>query len=214
MTCRPDRATTSGIVRPGAVTFWEPGRSARCVFCPTTSGRRLPSPYPKHQEETGMQDHGSIRRRRHPPGHQRRRRTRRTGRTAGGGGLSHHISGLPPAAPLARLLRAHRLGRRRGDGHLGIGLTRHLTAAGVQVVDVDRPNRQNRRRRGKFDSHRRRRRSPGGPIGRGQHHRQVPGGQRRGHPDPPHRPLERPGRPAPGDEPAAELGGHGTRRTA
>ena len=38
-----------------------------------------------------------------------------------------------------------------GTGTYGAGLTRHLTQAGVKVVEVDRPNRQRRRRRGKSD---------------------------------------------------------------
>lgn len=38
-----------------------------------------------------------------------------------------------------------------GTGTYGAGLTRHLTQAGVQVIEVDRPNRQRRRRRGKSD---------------------------------------------------------------
>ena len=38
-----------------------------------------------------------------------------------------------------------------GTGTYGAGLTRHLTHAGVQVIEVDRPNRQRRRRRGKSD---------------------------------------------------------------
>ena len=39
-----------------------------------------------------------------------------------------------------------------GTGSYGAGLARHLTAAGVDVVDVNRPNRQMRRRRGKTDT--------------------------------------------------------------
>ena len=39
-----------------------------------------------------------------------------------------------------------------GCGSWGAGLARHLTAAGVDVVEVNRPNRQTRRRRGKSDS--------------------------------------------------------------
>jgi hypothetical protein len=35
-----------------------------------------------------------------------------------------------------------------GTGTYGAGLTRLLTGAGVQVIEVDRPNRQRRRRRG------------------------------------------------------------------
>ena len=39
-----------------------------------------------------------------------------------------------------------------GTGSYGAGLTRHLAAAGDDVVDVNRPNRQTRRRRGKTDT--------------------------------------------------------------
>jgi transposase len=38
-----------------------------------------------------------------------------------------------------------------GTGAYGAGLTRYLRAAGQQVVEVDRPNRQTRRRQGKSD---------------------------------------------------------------
>ena len=38
-----------------------------------------------------------------------------------------------------------------GTGSYGVGLTRHLHNAGVAVVEVDRPNRQTRRRLGKSD---------------------------------------------------------------
>ena len=40
-----------------------------------------------------------------------------------------------------------------GTGSYGAGLTRYLQAAGVMVVEVDRPNRQRRRRAGKSDTH-------------------------------------------------------------
>ena len=40
-----------------------------------------------------------------------------------------------------------------GTGSYGAGLTRHLHGAGIQVVEVDRPNRQRRRRAGKSDTH-------------------------------------------------------------
>jgi transposase len=40
-----------------------------------------------------------------------------------------------------------------GTGSYGAGLTRHLHAQGVRVVEVDRPNRQRRRRAGKSDTH-------------------------------------------------------------
>lgn len=55
---------------------------------------------------------------------------------------------------LLRWLRRHgdlvRVGV-EGTGAYGAGITRFLTAAGVDVVEVDRPNRQLRRRRGKSD---------------------------------------------------------------
>ncbi|HAS10988.1 MAG TPA: IS110 family transposase [Acidimicrobiaceae bacterium] len=38
-----------------------------------------------------------------------------------------------------------------GCGSYGAGLARHLTEAGVTVIEVDRPNRRRRRRRGKSD---------------------------------------------------------------
>ncbi len=39
-----------------------------------------------------------------------------------------------------------------GTGSYGVGLTRHLVGSGVEVVEVNRPNRQMRRRRGKSDT--------------------------------------------------------------
>jgi transposase len=39
-----------------------------------------------------------------------------------------------------------------GTGSYGAGLCRHLTGAGIAVVEVDRPNRQVRRREGKTDT--------------------------------------------------------------
>ena len=38
-----------------------------------------------------------------------------------------------------------------GTGSWGVGLARFLAAAGVEVVEVDRPNRQVRRKQGKSD---------------------------------------------------------------
>jgi len=40
-----------------------------------------------------------------------------------------------------------------GTGSYGAGLTRHLQGVGIVVVEVDRPNRQRRRRVGKSDTH-------------------------------------------------------------
>jgi transposase len=57
-----------------------------------------------------------------------------------------------------------------GTGSYGAGLARHLAAAGVRVVEVDRPDRQDRHRQGKSDpamrSARRGRCRPGGRRGR------------------------------------------------
>lgn len=39
-----------------------------------------------------------------------------------------------------------------GTGSYGAGITRHLTEAGIQVLEVDRPDRSDRRRRGKSDT--------------------------------------------------------------
>ena len=39
-----------------------------------------------------------------------------------------------------------------GTGSYGTGLTRHLVEAGIEVVEVNRPNRRLRRLRGKTDS--------------------------------------------------------------
>jgi transposase len=57
-----------------------------------------------------------------------------------------------------------------GTGSYGAGLARHLAAAGVRVVEVDRADRQDRHRQGKSDpamrSARRGPTSPGGHRGR------------------------------------------------
>jgi len=55
---------------------------------------------------------------------------------------------------LAWLRRHGRLQRVgvEGTGTYGVGLTRYLTGEGVAVVEVDRPNRQVRRRHGKTDT--------------------------------------------------------------
>ena len=60
-----------------------------------------------------------------------------------------------------------------GTGSYGAGLARHITAAGVRVVEVDRADRQDRHRAGKsdpLDAVARRRRAvrpgPGAPQGR------------------------------------------------
>ena len=62
----------------------------------------------------------------------------------------------PPAgddalAPLARAIGPIALVGIEGTGSYGVGLTRHLHRAGLAVVEVDRPNRQRRRLKGKSD---------------------------------------------------------------
>jgi transposase len=52
-----------------------------------------------------------------------------------------------------------------GAGSYGAGLARHVTAAGVQVVAVDRPGRQGRRRPGNSDPPGRARGAPKGRDG-------------------------------------------------
>jgi transposase len=54
-----------------------------------------------------------------------------------------------------------------GTGSYGAGLARYLAAAGVQVVEVDRADRQDRHRQGKSDpAMRSARRGPRSPAGR------------------------------------------------
>ena len=48
----------------------------------------------------------------------------------------------------ALLRRASPRSASKGTGAYGAGLARHLSAAGVPVLEVNRPNRQARRRRG------------------------------------------------------------------
>ena len=54
-------------------------------------------------------------------------------------------------APMESWGRICRVGV-EGTGSYGAGLTRHLAEAGIGVVEVNRPNRQLRRRRGKDDT--------------------------------------------------------------
>lgn len=56
---------------------------------------------------------------------------------------------------MLRWMRGHgdvRLVGIEGTGSYGAGITRHLTEAGVEVVEVNRPDRSDRRRRGKSDT--------------------------------------------------------------
>src|SRR5690348_11087793 len=54
-----------------------------------------------------------------------------------------------------------------GTGSYGAGLARHLAAAGVRVVEVDRPDRQDRARQGKSGPAGCGQRGAGGAVGKG-----------------------------------------------
>ena len=60
-------------------------------------------------------------------------------------------AGYARPAGLAERVRERLPGRHRGDRQLRRGLARHVTAAGIRVVEVDRSDRQDRRRQGKSD---------------------------------------------------------------
>ena len=61
-----------------------------------------------------------------------------------------------------------------GTGAYGAGLARHLRGRGLMVIEVDRPNRQDRRRNGKSDRARRDRSGAGGVVGPGVGDREDP----------------------------------------
>jgi transposase len=75
-----------------------------------------------------------------------------TGRILGSNSFPTTVAGFRHL--LAWMRRHGTLGRVgvEGTGAYGAGLARFLTAAGVEVVEVDRPNRQLRRSRGKSDT--------------------------------------------------------------
>ena len=74
-------------------------------------------------------------------------------------GTGHHIRTGPEKCAKPELKRsrwrtlpcAARSRKRTAPKGTGSGLARHLRASGVEVVEVDRPNRQSRRRTGKSD---------------------------------------------------------------
>jgi len=61
-----------------------------------------------------------------------------------------------------------------GTGSYGAGLARHVGAAGVRVVEVDRSDRQDRRRQGKSRPAGCRQRCPGRPVRPGPRRGQGP----------------------------------------
>ncbi len=62
-----------------------------------------------------------------------------------------------------------------GTGSYGAGLARHVATAGIRVVEVDRSDRQDRRRQGKTRPSRRRQRRPGRAVRPGPRRPERPG---------------------------------------
>ena len=93
-----------------------------------------------------------MRWRRHPPRDWGHRGGGRQRRRLGGGVVPGRPLGLCGVVGLAARLRATstRVGV-EGAGSYGAGLARFLRRAGVEIVEVDRPNRQARHRAGKWD---------------------------------------------------------------
>ncbi len=88
-----------------------------------------------------------------------------------------------------------------GTGSHGAGLSRHITTAGIRVVEVDRCDRQDRRRQGKPRPARRGQRRPGRPVRPGPRRTERPRRRRRGHPRVNGRQAQRPRRADPDHQP-------------
>jgi hypothetical protein len=71
---------------------------------------------------------------------------------AGHRGVLHHPGRLPGPGRLAARLGRRAPGRDRGHWQLWRRVTRHLGEAGIEVAEVVRPDRSDRRRRGKNDT--------------------------------------------------------------
>jgi transposase len=67
-----------------------------------------------------------------------------------------------------------------GTGSYGVGVTRHLTDGGIEVLEVDRPDRSEHRRRGKDDDVDAIKRRPGRPTRTAHQHPQDRGRRRVG----------------------------------
>ena len=87
-----------------------------------------------------------------------------------------------------------------GTGSYGAGLARYITAAGIRVVEVDRSDRQDRRRQGKSDPLDADR-GPGGAVWPGPRRAEGPGWCRGGDPGADGRPAQCRGRAHPDDQP-------------
>jgi transposase len=88
-----------------------------------------------------------------------------------------------------------------GTGSYGAGLARHVAAVGIRVVEVDRSDRQDRRRQGKSDPPGRRQRRPCRAVRPGPRRAERPGRLRRGDPRADGRQAQRPRRADPDHQP-------------
>jgi transposase len=88
---------------------------------------------------------------RHAPRRPRGGCSRRTRRPTRRGELRHHGAGYRRLPRWLEGFGTIELVGVEGTGSDGAGLTRHLLAHEIAVVEVDRPNRQRRRRTGKSD---------------------------------------------------------------
>jgi transposase len=101
-----------------------------------------------------------------------------------------------------------------GTSSYAAGLARSLRRAGIEVVEVDRPNRQSRRRTGKSDPADAIEAARAGPIGPGPGGGEGQGRQRRGHPGPGRGQALGPRHQGQDHEPDPPPGLHRPRRTA
>ena len=88
-----------------------------------------------------------------------------------------------------------------GTGSYGAGLARHITAAGVRVVEVDRSDRQDRRRAGQVRPARCGQRGAGRAVRPGPRRAEGPGRGGGGDPGADGRQAQRPRRADPDDQP-------------
>ena len=95
-----------------------------------------------------------------------------------------------------------------GTGSYGVGLARFLRRRGIQVVEVNRPNRQARRNHGKSDPLDAIEAARAALSGSGQRCGQDQGRSRRGHPGPGGGQTLGPRSPDQGDHPDAPSGLH------
>ena len=101
-----------------------------------------------------------------------------------------------------------------GTGSHGAGLARHVTTAGIRVVEVDRSDRQDRRRQGKSDPLDAVSAARAAQSGRARGRAEGPGRRGRGDPGADGRQAQRPLRAGPDDQPGQGPGPDRARRPA